>query len=165
MLAAATGLGLYYLVVLFLFYRKNIKNFFKSGTSRINLQADRPHPTQVSIMGPASPEAGSLLSDAAAIQVAPQLSSRPEGETADTVIGDILQELQPLLEVAAEAHAEKEEFLSLLRLVTDKYGVFTSPSQKDTVHRFLLDQSKDRLAFNLDLTDLQPLWPQVSSQH
>lgn len=162
MLAVGATGTIYYLAVLLLFYRREAKNLLTRNTNRTNLQASRPSPPQVSIMGPASTESGPLLSEAETIRVAPsQESIAPAPE--DAVLKAILGEIKPLLELALEADAEKQEFLSLLRLIFTRHAPLAQAHHREAVHHFLLEEGKRKLSFGLSLSDLQSLWPQDAS--
>jgi len=155
-LTAGATATLYYLVILLLFYREEARRLLASRKNRTDLQAIQPLPSQVSIMGPASTQAGPLLTEAADILVAPShvLDSHPE----DAVLQSLPEEIKSLLATAIEGKASKEDFLVLLRLAISKYAPLTEPLLQEAVRQYLLDESKGRLPFNLTPADLQPLW-------
>ena len=158
LLTAGAVSALYYLAVLLLFYRKDIKYWLKRRTSRAGLPADPLLPPQVSIMGPASPGPAPLLSEAASILVAP-LPMEAEEKPQDTVVESILQEIKPLLDLATEADAEKEELLPLLRLVTARHSPSLEDCHRKSIEAFLLGQG--RFSFSLIPEDLQSLWSEA----
>jgi hypothetical protein len=158
--AAGATVALYYLAVLLLYCREDIIHFMKGKLNRAGLPATQPIPPQVSIMGPASPGAAPLLSDAATILVAPQ-PTKAEGEPEEAVVTAVLEEMKPLLELATESDAEKEELLPLLRLVTARHGSSLQERHQEAIADFLLAQG--RLSFTLTPEDLQSLWPGTPS--
>ncbi|WP_439879741.1 hypothetical protein ACSX1A_11190 [Pontibacter sp. MBLB2868] len=143
----------YYLAVLLLFYRSEAKRLLTRKTNRTTLQPDRLPPPQVSIMGPASTEVAPLLSEAEAIRVAPAQAIEPAPDNA------MLAEIKSLLELALEANAQKEEFLSLLHLIFTRHAPRSQVHHLEAVHQFLLKESKRQLSFELSLSDLQSIWP------
>ena len=161
LLAAGAALGLYYLIVLLLCYRAELMHMLKGKTNRAGLPADPPIPPQVSIIGSASPGAAPLLSEAATILVAPQ-PTKSEEEPEDIFVSAVLLEMSPLLELATEADAEKEELLPLLRLVTARHSSSIQERQKKAVEEFLLGQG--RFSFTLTPKDLHSLWNVASSE-
>ncbi|PRY03645.1 hypothetical protein CLV24_14021 [Pontibacter ummariensis] len=158
LLTAGALLGLYYLAVLLLYCREEVIQMLKGKTSRASLPADQPIPPQVSIMGPASPEAGPLLSAAEAIRVAPLLSTETE-EPEDAVVHALLQEIKPLLELANEADAEKEELLPLLRLVIARHSPSIQHHHREAVAAYLTALGKR--SFLLTPEDLRSLWTET----
>lgn len=157
MLAVGTTGAVYYLVVLLLFYRRDAKRLLARKTIRTNLQANRPNPPQVSIMGATSTEEAPLLSEAAAIQVAPAQVIAPGPD--DAVLQVVQEEMNPLLQVAAEANTPKAEFLSLLRLITAKHAPLTKAHHREAINNFLLEECKEKLPFEVHFSDLHTLWP------
>jgi len=162
LLAAGATLGLYYLAVLLLYCRADIIHFIKGKSNRAGLLADQPIPPQVSIMGPASPGPAPLLSDAATVLVAPQPPIEAEEEPEDAAVTAVLQEMKPLLELATEADAEKEELLPLLRLVTSRHNPSLQDHHREAVESFLLGQGM--FSFTLTPADLQSLWSEAPSE-
>ncbi|MFD3003164.1 hypothetical protein ACFS7Z_22565 [Pontibacter toksunensis] len=162
LMAAGAILGLYYLAVLLLCYRAELMHMLKGKANRAGLPADPPIPPQVSIMGPASPGAAPLLSEAAAILVAPQPPTEaPEGPE-DAIVRAVLQEMSPLLELAAEADAEKEELLPLLRLVAARHSSSMEDHHRKAIEEFLLGQG--RSSFTLTPADMHSLWNAAPSE-
>ncbi|WP_162054701.1 hypothetical protein [Pontibacter pamirensis] len=133
----------------------------KSKTNRAGLPADPPIPPQVPIMGPASPGAAPLLSEAATILVAPQPPTEAAEGPEDAVVRTVLQEMRPLLELATEADAKKEELLPLLRLVTARHYSSIQDHHRKGIEEFLL--GKGRFPFTLKPEDLHTLWNEAPS--
>ena len=161
-MAAGAILGLYYLAVLLLYFRKDFIHMLKSKANRAGLPADQPIPPQVPIMGLASHGAAPLLSEAEVILVAPQPETSPEKEPEDIFVRAILQEINPLLELATEADAEKGELLPLLRLVTARHSSSIQEHQREAIEEYLLGQG--RFSFTLTPDDLQSLWREAPSE-
>jgi hypothetical protein len=159
--AAGATIGLYYLAVLLLYYREDILLFLKGKINRAGLPANQPIPPQVSIMGPASHGPSPLLSDAATVLVAPQPVKTGE-EPEEAVVTPVLEEMKPLLELATESDAEKEELLPLLRLVTTRHSLSLQGRHREAIEDFLLGQG--RFPFTLTPEDLQSLWPESPTE-
>lgn len=153
---------LYYLVILLLFYRDEARRLLASRKNRTDLQANQPLPSQVSIMGAASTEVAPLLTEAAAIIVAPSHGMAPHPEDAE--LQSILEETKSLLAIAIEGEASKEDFLSLLSLAIGKFAPLTEPLHQAAVSHFLLEESKNKLPFEMTLADLQSLWSDNPSE-
>ncbi len=139
---------LYYLAVLLLFYRHDIKRQLMRRFVRAGLPAHRPSPSQESILGAALPEAAPPLSSASDLQVA---SARQE-QASPPVAAAILEEAGALLESAAETRMGKEEFLSCLRLLDERH--MPASEERQALQRFLLEQSPSKLSFPLTAADL-----------
>lgn len=158
LLTVGTAGILYYLALLLLYYREEARRLLTGKKLRTDLQAAPPSPPQVSIMGAAITEAAPLLSDAAAIRVAPAIPSQP----GDAVLQDILQEVKPLLEMARTSGAGKEDFCALLGLALARYPPLATPGHQEALRLFLLGQHKGKLPFELTPADLRALWPDAS---
>jgi len=144
-LAAAIALLLYYLVILLLFYRSELKSLLTGRRQTAPLPED-------DILGPALPDQEIPLFEASAIRVAP--ASREEAAQPDPV-ADLPEEIRPLVELARETQADKDEFIELLRLTTARYRNVAGSRQ--AVNRFLLEQDQG-LPFALSPADLAQLW-------
>ncbi|PVY40912.1 hypothetical protein [Pontibacter virosus] len=149
-LTAGTVLVLYYLTVLLLFYRHDIKHQLSQTFLRAGLPAPRPSPSQESILGAAFPEAAPSLSSASDLLVAPAEAAPPQ--TLSTLKADLLTELDSLLESAAEMGLDKAAFLSLLHLLDERH--MHTADEKLAVQRYLLEQGPAKLSFPLTATDL-----------
>ncbi|TXK33762.1 hypothetical protein FVR03_18840 [Pontibacter qinzhouensis] len=183
-LTAGTCLLLYYATVLWLFYRHAIKALLAKTVDRLlpkvyltSSRQEVPLPTNADTTA-----AGSVrnvetlvLTEAAELQFAP-ISEETEADEAnepslDTALpngsasaptlphqADFLQEITSLLELVAETSMEKEEFLSLLRLITARYSRTVQARQREKLQLFLLQETQASLPFPLHPEDLQELW-------
>lgn len=163
-LFTAASLGLYYVVVLLLYFRNDFISLLKRQGDLIAPFKGSLLPSQEVLKERALSEETSLLADPETIRVAPSLSDDDEAGQSATLVDDILQEIQSLMEMAAETQAAKEEFLSLLQLVAEKYGPYTQVTDQEAIQHAILEQSPGYLPFELTTTDLQSLWPAGTSE-
>ncbi|EOR96270.1 hypothetical protein ADIARSV_0505 [Arcticibacter svalbardensis MN12-7] len=177
---------LYYLIILILFFRKDIQLRFirKMDDQHIDpggRSAER------SVMGAAMEQKGQLTSTAEELYFAPadedrevdQLedaeqddelsnglaseltttSQKPLPATDDLLLGniaDLLQDLKTLFSMSGEA--VREEFISLFMLLSSKYQNVAKSHLIEVVNLFILDQSKANLSFTLTREDLEQCW-------
>ncbi|MFT2010979.1 hypothetical protein ACMA1I_20065 [Pontibacter sp. 13R65] len=182
-LAAGSTLLFYYLIVLPLYFRDELKAFLGKAKNwvmpQVYLTSSTPDTSPANtppdpILGAISTQEAPTLSEAAAIQVAPRKKEDNDVDATTTTVpeaparapaalpmgssADFRQETASLLELVAETQMEKEEFLSLLQLILSKYFRTAQSQHQDQAQHFLLEQIQDKLPFELTPEDLQSLW-------
>ncbi|TXK31134.1 hypothetical protein FVR03_20045 [Pontibacter qinzhouensis] len=184
LLTAGNSLLIYYLTILLLYYRDELKVFLGKAKNwvmpQVYLTSTSPDSTPTgtpsdNVIGAVSTQEAPVLSEASAIKVSPLQEDQDgfeETTTTETqapavapqdmpvgMLADFLEETKSLVELVAETQLEKEEFLSLLQLILYKYFRSAQSQHQDQARRFLLEQSQGRLPFELTPEDLQALWP------
>lgn len=151
LLIAGTALILYYLVILLLYFRQDIRHQLTRIFHRAGLQADRPSLPQESILGPVSPEPGPSLSSAHELQVGPAARTAPQQPERPPALEDTAS----LLQSAAATRMGKEEFLALLGLLLERH--LPDQQQREALQLYLLEHGAGQLAFPLTAADLSDL--------
>ncbi len=159
-----SALLLYYLVTLFFCYRQELFHLYRKYSRRAPPSAASP-PEPDACIGPVAAEIS--LTDAAAIRVAspPEAADNP-GTASDTdpeplpaALAALLEAVEPLLDHAARTGAEKNDFLSLLRLLMADFPL-ADDRHREMAIRSLLAAGNGRLSFQLTAAELQQLWPE-----
>jgi len=149
-LILAAVLLIYYLVLLFTYYRKEMAAFFEP-----KLQAVKA--------GPDGHVMGIVHEDEAEMRLVGSEELDFAGPDKAVVLGglaDFMQELKTLIRITIEAEDSKDNFLSLFRLVAAKYAPLLDGYFNQSIINYVLDSdlpftlSPNELAKNLnDLND------------
>jgi hypothetical protein len=165
--AVACGLLAYYAVIGLLYYREELRQFFRKKPFSF------PAPPSITqevpdVMGPARQETvyppfhseGTPAADSPAgaetLRVAP--SSEEEALQLGAV-ADLLEEIKTLVAALREENCTREEFNSLFEALFARYPQLAVTPYAQSVSEFAYQACRDQFSFPVSLTDLKGCWP------
>lgn len=155
LLYAALALVLYYTGVLVYLNRTKLVHRISGAQRNGHVQPASP------LMGPVA-ENELVLTSTADLQVAPARAEANTGMVSSYLglpeeLGPFLAEAELLL-ADATVPGDKEELLSLLRLLAGQYSTLTQDHYRQAACHLLLARCTDTLPYPVLLEDLLPLW-------
>lgn len=165
---------LYYIIIGWLYYKTEIITAFGPKTRKHHqIVAAAPVPQGLRLMGEpefdghanvapedlifaapdeAEPEPAETT---AAPTITPHIPPQPDETFLLGPVADFLKELKSGFSLLKEAQGDKEEFLGLLGILSEKYSAVMQSSYRPLLDVFILEMSAEQLPFALTLTDLQ----------
>ncbi|MBB6611808.1 hypothetical protein H7F15_12225 [Pontibacter sp. Tf4] len=155
LLYAAFALALYYTGVLVYLYRAKLVRRMSGAQRNDHIQPASP------LMGPVAEEDMAVTSTAD-LQVAPPRAEANTGIAPSCLgvpgeLGPFLAEAELLL-ADATVLGDKEELLSLLRLLAGRYSTLSPDHYRQAASHLLLARCADTLPYPVRLEDLLSLW-------
>jgi len=165
---------LYYLLILALYYRSEITSLFNSkpAVQRQPDEATAVH--QSNFIGEPEFDGQQTVAAEELFFAAPDEEEEPEqaGRTEPLVkqpdtpiapnetfllgpVADFLKELKSGFTLLKEAQGDKEEFLTLLGILSEKYNQVMQSAYRPLMEVFILELAGEQLPFELALSDLQ----------
>jgi hypothetical protein len=158
----------WYVVVILLFYRKELNDFLSGNTATLQPEPlthvwdedfeDDPLADEDTLIGkPVMPEGMSRLS-MSQFGFAPNVKETAievdDKETQLGLIPDVLEELKSIFHILDTEHGGKEDFLSLFGLVSSKYPKIRNTSNQQALNEYI----RENLAFEISNEELDSLW-------
>ena len=171
LIAISGATFLYYVIILLRYYRSEIKNLFNRPPA-IQRAAEETNAPQHSFLGEAEFDGQQSLSAEELFFAAPdeeeaelpeateQPIKQPDMPTVPDEsfllgpVADFLKELKSGFGLLKEADGDKEEFLTLLHILSEKYSAVMQSSYRPLMEVFVLEVAKEQLHFDLSLSDL-----------
>jgi hypothetical protein len=152
---------IWYVVVLFIFYREEAKRLLKGKGGPGKVSEPLPHRWADEDEFEEEPEADNLMGK----PVLPEglenvgagdfsFASASSKEEQIGLIPDVLEELKTIFNILAKEDGTKKDFFSLLELVKAKYGPLGSHPQIRSVNAFI----REGVPFHLSNEELEDLW-------
>jgi hypothetical protein len=149
---------IWYVVVLFIIYRKEAKRMFKAKAPAEplphrweNEEEFEEEPQHEDLVGkPALPEGSENVASG-------EFSFVGNDDTKSQSLGlvpDVLEELKSIFNILEKEDGTKQDFFSLLELVKSKYGAIGSHPQIANINDFI----RERVPFHLSKQELENLW-------
>ena len=164
---------LYYAVIVLLYYRSELKNLFTSKPATQQSPEDPPIPSQHQFVGepefdgqqsvcaeelffaaPAEEEIEPVETIEQAIKQQ-ETSAVPDENFLLGPVADFLKELKAGFGLLREADGNKEEFLTLLGILSEKYHQVMQSAYRPLLEVFILEMATEQLPFELTSEDLQ----------
>jgi hypothetical protein len=148
---------LYYLIILFKYYRREISAFC-SGDKTVKPSPDVAARSDYSpVFGEAKvDEAEMNLVDSEDLEFAPEEYATGDNDKNKTLLlgglADFMQELKTLIRITIEGEDSKDNFLSLFRLIASKYSQLLDGSFNQSIISYVLDCD---LPFNISQNELE----------
>jgi hypothetical protein len=149
---------LYYAAILLLYYRREIESVFNRQTHEPNGPDEDQGGHDLNFMG--KPEFdGQQTNNAEDLFFAV-----PDEEVTQEInkeafllgpVADFLKELKSGFILLKEAQRDKEEFFTLLHILSEKYSQVMQSAYRPLLEVFILECSAEQLPFELTLADLQ----------
>lgn len=130
------ALFLYYIVVVFVFYRKDLLATFKAGSS-----------------GKSKPEPYLAQTDSS-----PALHTSDSDKVVYNQVLELLQDCKPVFQAAADQSLEKEQVLEALQLRVQKYPQIIGTAFQVAVSNHIDQEVQARCSFSLEESDIEKLW-------
>ncbi len=153
----------YYLYVVLRYYQSEIANLFnrKQGSSQI-FAAVQSSPIEV--MGEAKPDNGTAVTDTSKLQFTdtlpdePVISANPQTNQPNILPSEeLVKEAGNLIEAFKDID-NKQEFLTLLRILINSYKRFKEDIDLPVMLHRVVEISKNKLQFPIALSDLENTW-------
>lgn len=173
--ASTLLIGGYYVVTTLLLYHQEIIAWFKPKPFALTTTAPLPEePTAEQhepVMGSVRVEdewqhKRTALIDSAEVLIAEDTT----GEMPDTVatpgqtdllngsVADLMQEINTLLEMAAEYNSSKEEVAPLFAAVFERYTHLKNTAYAQAINRHVCEEGKTKFAFDLQPIEVRAWW-------
>lgn len=132
---------LYYPIILWLFFKKEIYNLFQKHHADVNdSSADEEKETD-------TPEEPVSLNNEPATHNASQAG----------MVADLMQDITTAVTQTIDDNGTKEELLSLIRVLLKRYSILKDSGQRVQINEFIIEECK-RFPINLTLIQAYGLW-------
>jgi hypothetical protein len=164
--------GSYYAITTLLLFHQEITGWFKSKPVAITPTNETVHsPGEDGIMGRVSPEEDwlsqrSSIINSEEVQIAEldtddmpdTIQSPGESELLNGSVADLMQEIQTLLQMAAEYNSTKEECAPLFISLFERYPHLKNTAYAQAINRHICEEGKSKFSFDIALLEVRSWW-------
>lgn len=152
---------IWYVAVILIFYRKELKAFFKGKPpeqpnhdplphSWDNYVDDLPDETKDDLMGKSKLPEGVSIIDMEELQF-----SEPDSKVEKLgLVSDVIEEIKLIFKILGQEDGNKQDFLKLMAEVKSRYPKISSSSSLPQINEFILSNA----SFHLSPQELEDLW-------
>ncbi|RAJ28083.1 hypothetical protein [Pedobacter cryoconitis] len=152
---------IWYVAVILIFYRKELKSFLKGKPSEEPTDKPLPHywddkvdefpvETDDDLMGKSKMPEGVSVIDMEELQF-----SEPEDKTEKLgLVSDVIEEIKLIFKILGQEDGNKQDFLKLIGEVKNRYPKIASSPSLPQINEFILSNA----SFHLSPEELEDLW-------
>ena len=152
---------IWYLAVILIYYRKELKAFLKGNPSEQSNQEPLPHnwdeyvddlpdETEDDVMGRSKLPEGVSVMDMEELQF-----SEPDSKVEKLgLVSDVIEEIKLIFKILGQEDGTKQDFLKLIEEVKIRYPKIASSSSLPQINDFILSNA----SFHLSPEELENLW-------
>jgi len=158
---------LYYAIILLLYYRREMETLFNRRPISTNLAEQNPANKVQLLLGEPEFDGQQTIGAEELFFAAPDEDEEPEQTAVPNAtpapnesfllgpVADFLKELKSNFSLLKEAQGDKEEFLTLLGILSEKYSQVMQCAYRPLLEVFILELATEQLPFELTSADLQ----------